>query len=185
MNPDNELLSLEESEYGLLLRVGALVSSANNFALLTGGGFRIDNKALTLDWSSQAINAIGLIPSESKVDLKYDCLTRILFAPDEESSPCSYWSTLFGNEMPGLVMEYEIADGENTTVDHTHETWFNWPWHMDYVSRLNSIETALAAQAELEDRIGQHSSSENAMDGSSAELFEGVASYFESLNVAT
>ena len=185
MNPDSQFDSLVESEFGLLLPVRALVSSTNSFASLSGGGFRIDNKVLTLDWPSKVINAIGLTPKERKIDLKFDCLTRILFTPTEERFPSSYWGMLFGDQMPGLVMEYEISDGENTIIDHTNEAWFSWPWHVDYVSRLASIESALAAQTQFEERIGWLGLSGNAVDGSSAELFDGVANYFETLKVAT
>ncbi len=185
MNPDSQFDSLVESEFGLLLPVRALVSSTNSFASLSGGGFRLDNKVLTLDWPSKVINAIGLTPKERKIDFKFDCLTRILFTPNEERFPSSYWGMLFGDQMPGLVMEYEISDGENTIVDHTNEAWFSWAWHVDYVSRLASIESALAAQTQFEERIGWLGLSGNAVDGSSAELFDGVANYFETLKVAT
>ena len=166
-------ISLKEREFELLLPIGALIASANSQAGELGGGFRVDQTGLNLNWPQEVSTAMGLSPSNSKTVDGETIAHRLLFEPDASMSKPSYWATLFGKDRPSLVMEYTAEDGH--TVEHTHEAWLVWPWHFDTEEQQAALDTALAVHADLAEAFGWLAAAQRSFEGARSELFEAIA----------
>lgn len=170
---DKNGISLKEWEFELLLPIGALIASANSQAGELGGGFRVDQTGLNLNWPREVSTAVGLSPSNSKTIDGETIAHRLLFEPDASMSKPSYWATLFGKERPSLVMEYMAEDGH--TVEHTHEAWLVWPWYFDTEEQQAALDNALAVHADLAEAFGWLGAAQRSVEGTRSELFEAIA----------
>ena len=173
----NELQSLADEEFALLLAVGALIQSANSRAVELGDGFIQSDNQWRLQWPSQVEAVMGLRPNEIRTVDNEKKLIHVFFEP-LPSENHSYWSMLFSGYAPTLAMEYSFNGGNPPMLTFADEAWLQWSPHVTDDERVIAISEAIAAQETVQssfDWLGltQKSVIENAQSA----LFKGLSEY--------
>lgn len=165
-----------DREQDLLFPIGAVISSAHHYAESQGIGLWGMGETVSLIWTSEIWNILGIMPQATAVSAQDSTLSRVLFEPVEPMPQNTYWKNLFGKDCPKLVVEYSNETNELRLIP-THDSWLVWPWRMSMEDRHAALLQALEAHKVIEEGISWPDAVQRSVVDDGSTLFGALQAY--------
>lgn len=165
-----------DREQDLLFPIGAVISSAHHYANSQGFGLWGMGETVSLIWTSEIGNILGIVPQATAVSAQDSALNRVLFEPIDPMPQNTYWETLFAKGCPKLVVEYN-SDTDKRKFVPTHDSWLVWPWQMSVEDRHAALLQALEAHKAIEKGISWPDAVQRSVVDDRSALFGALQAY--------
>ena len=172
---DINISDLEIAQFDILSPTQALFVSALSAGDPERHGYVIED-SLEIVLPDRNWQVLGFSPTPTAPAEVEEHKYRVLFAPAFADDRTSFWSFLFSDVAPEIVLEFLVNEEDGSACVRITDGWLEWPWWLSSEERLRYLENAKTAYERLfNDSNWLELIEQSVTTGPKSALFEGVA----------